>query len=77
MRERVIAIIAEALGIVPEKVTEELAVYDIPEWGSIAQMQIITQLEDQLRIKFPVEELYRQTNVRTIVGTVCALTGKD
>ena len=76
MREQVIAIIAEALGIVPEKVTDDLAVYDIPEWGSIAQMQIITTLEDRLQFKFPVTELYKLTNVRTIADAVCALTQK-
>ena len=76
MREKVVEVIAEALGVAPDRVTDGLAVYDIPEWGSIAQMQIITTLEDRLQIKFPVTELFRLTNVRAIVDAVCALTRK-
>ena len=57
--------------------TDDLAVYDIPEWGSIAQMQIITTLEDRLQLKFPVADLYKLTKVKAIKAFIVKKAGAD
>lgn len=70
MKEQVVVIIAEALGVVPEKVTPDLAIGDIPEWSSMAQMRLISTLEQRLEIEFPIEDLFDLTTVQAIVDEV-------
>ena len=70
MKEQVVEIIAEALGVVPEKVTPDLAIGDIPEWSSMAQMRLISTLEQRLEIEFPIEDLFDLTTVQAIVDEV-------
>lgn len=70
MMNEVIAIVAEVLGVVPEKISTELSIGDIPEWSSMAQMRLISTLEQRLEIEFPIEDLFDLTNVQAIVDEV-------
>ena len=70
MKDQVIQIIAEALGVVPEQVTMELAIGDIPQWSSMAQMRVISTLEQRLEIEIPIEDLFDLTNVQALVDEV-------
>ncbi|HEY1926610.1 MAG TPA: acyl carrier protein [Caulobacteraceae bacterium] len=44
---RVRAIVAEVLGIPVQETTDDLAMYGHPRWDSVAQIDIILQLEDE------------------------------
>lgn len=70
MKNEVIEIIAEVLGVVPEQVTPELAIGDIPAWNSMAQMRLISTLEQRLEVEFPIEDLFDLTNVRALIDEV-------
>ena len=70
MKEEVVSIIAEVLGVVPERVTPELAIGDIPAWNSMAQMRLISTLEQRLEVEFPIEDLFDLTNVRALIDEV-------
>ncbi len=70
MNEKVTEIIAEVLRVLPERVTSELSVGDIPEWTSMAQMGIISTLESRLGIEIPIEDLFDLTNVQALVDEV-------
>ena len=70
MKNEVVEIIAEVLGIVPEKVFPDLSIGDIPEWGSMAQMRLISTLEQRLEIEFPIEDLFDLTNVQVLIDEV-------
>lgn len=70
MKNEVIEIIAEVLGIVPEKVIPELSIGDIPEWSSMAQMRLISTLEERLEMEFPIEDLFDLTNVQALIDEV-------
>ena len=75
MKNKVIEIIAEVLRVVPEKVTPELAIGDIPEWSSMAQMGVISTIEQRLGIEIPIEDLFDLTNVQALVDEVEKLHG--
>ena len=75
MKDKVVEIIAEVLRVVPEKVTPELAIGDIPEWSSMAQMGVISTLEQRLGIEIPLEDLFDLTNVKALVDEVVKLKG--
>jgi len=70
MKNKVIEIIAEVLHVVPEKVTPELSIGDIPEWSSMAQMGVISTLEQRLGIEIPIEDLFDLTNVQALIDEV-------
>ena len=70
MKEEVVSIIAEVLGVVPEQIHPELSIGDIPAWSSMAQMRLISTLEQRLEIEFPIEDLFDLTNVQAIVDEV-------
>jgi len=58
------------LHVVPEKVTPELSIGDIPEWSSMAQMGVISTLEQRLGIEIPIEDLFDLTNVQALIDEV-------
>lgn len=66
-------IIAEALEVDVEKITDDLAINDIPEWNSIGNLAIINALEDKLDISFPIDDLFELTSVEGIVEEIAKL----
>ena len=70
MKNNVIEVIAEVLRIAPENVALELSIGDIPEWSSMAQMGIISTLEERLGVEIPIEDLFDLTSVHAIVDEV-------
>lgn len=74
-RQQIIEIIAEVLGVVPESVTMELSIGDIPEWNSMANIALITAIEERLDIRIPSEDLFELTNVAAIVDKVKVMKG--
>jgi len=70
MKDHVIAIIAEVLRVAPEKIVSTLSIGDIPEWSSMAQMGIISNLESRLGIEIPIDDLFDLTNVQALIDEV-------
>ena len=64
---RIKEIIAENLNISAEKITNELAVGDIPEWDSLAHVRIIGALELALGIELDIEETLELEDVFDLV----------
>lgn len=70
MKDSVIEIISEVLRMEREKVVPELSIGDIPEWSSMAQMEVISTLESRLGIEIPIEDLFDLTNVQALIDEV-------
>ena len=66
-------IMAEALDVDLEKITDDLSINGIPEWNSIGNVAIITALEEKLGISFPIEDLFDLTSVEGIVEEIAKL----
>ena len=66
-------IIAEALEVDVEKITDDLTINGIPEWNSIGNLAIINALEDKLDISFPIDDLFELTSVEGIVEEIAKL----
>jgi acyl carrier protein len=47
---------------------------DIPEWDSVGNLAIISTIEQELDLEFPLEDLFDLTSVRSIVEEVEKLT---
>jgi len=67
-------IIARVLGIPQSRLTDELATGDIPEWDSVGNLAIISTIEQELEVEFPLEDLFDLTSVKSIIDEVKKLT---
>ena len=70
MDNQVKAIIARVLSVDLGMITDSLCIGDIPEWDSVGNLAIISTLEQELEIEFPLEDLFDLTSVQSIVDEV-------
>ena len=62
-QQQVFEIIARTLEIPVSQVDAELAIGSIPQWDSMAQLAIVSALEEAFSITFDVDELFEVENV--------------
>ena len=74
MESQVKEIIARVLNIPVAAVSSDLSSGDIPEWDSVGNLAILSTLEQELGIEFPLEDLFDLTDVKSIVEEVIKLT---
>lgn len=70
MESQVKDIIARVLNVPLDLVTDNLSSGDIPEWDSVGNLAIISTIEQELNIEFPLEDLFDLTSVRSIIDEV-------
>ena len=70
MDQQIRKIIADVLNVDAAVVTDELAVGSIPEWDSVGNLAIISTIEQELGVEFPLEELFDLTSVEAIIDAV-------
>tara|TARA_B100001175_G_C19357546_1_gene565470 strand:- start:436 stop:657 length:222 start_codon:yes stop_codon:yes gene_type:complete len=63
-------LIAEVLKVSIDIIDNELAIGDIPEWDSLAHMQIIAAIENNLDIVLDIEQVLDIEDVQDILDTV-------
>ena len=74
MESQVKEIIARVLNVPLERITDELSSGDIPEWDSVGNLAIISTIEQELELEFPLEDLFDLTSVRSLVEEVDKLS---
>lgn len=74
MESQVKEIIARVLNVDIALVTDELSSGDIPQWDSVGNLAIISTIEQELDIEFPLDVLFDLTSVHTIIDEVNRLT---
>ena len=56
LEDRIKKVVIKILGIEESVYSEELAAGDIPEWDSVAQVQIIQAVEEEFHISFEIPD---------------------
>lgn len=56
MKEKIIALIEETLGVGKGAVTEDTMAEDLEAWDSLMHVMIIGELENRLGINIPIDE---------------------
>ncbi len=74
IESRVKEIISRVLNVPLERVSNELSSGDIPEWDSVGNLAIISTIEQEMEVEFPLEDLFDLTSVQTIIDEVIQLT---
>lgn len=72
-KERIKEIIANALDVDIERITDDLAAGDIEEWDSVGNLTIISTIEEELEVDIPIEDLYELNNIKAIVEEIIKL----
>lgn len=73
MKSQIREIIARVLNVDLAVVTDQLSSGDIPEWDSVGNLAIISTIEQELDVEFPLEDLFDLTSVQSIVDEVIRL----
>lgn len=73
MKSQIREIIAHVLNVDLAAVTDQLSSGDIPEWDSVGNLAIISTIEQELDVEFPLEDLFDLTSVQSIVDEVIML----
>ncbi|SFO84463.1 acyl carrier protein [Chitinophaga sp. YR627] len=63
-------IIAAALSIPAEQVTDDLSYQSIPEWDSVSHIYLITELEAAFGITIDTEEVLEMSSVEQVKETL-------
>ena len=73
METQVKQIIAQVLNVELDIITDELSAGDIPEWDSVGNLAIISTIEQELELEFPLEDLFDLTSVKSIIDEIIKL----
>ena len=73
METQVKTIIARVLNVDLDVITDDLSSGDIPEWDSVGNLAIISTLEQELEVEFPLEDLFDLTSVKSLVNEIKSL----
>lgn len=68
MKEKVIALIEEALNVPTGTITEDTMIADVEQWDSLAHVMIIGALEEELGIVIPLEEAVELTGMGELLS---------
>ncbi len=74
MDTQVKEIIARVLNVDPGVITDTLCSGDIPQWDSVGNLAVLSTIEQELEVEFPLEDLFDLTSVRSIIDEVNKVT---
>lgn len=73
MKEKVIEIIAQVLGVPTSEVTVDTEIGELDEWDSLRNMQIFSSLQEAYSVKISQEMLVDLENVSDIIDLIESL----
>jgi len=69
-RERICSILSEILKISIGKTDEDIEMNKVPQWDSVAQLLIISSLEDEFKIQFSSSEISKLVDLKSIIKMI-------
>ena len=70
MEKQIKQIIARVLNVDIGLIVSDLSSGDIPEWNSMGNLAILSTIEQELAVEFPLEDLLDLTSVQSIIDEV-------
>ena len=70
MEERVKAIMADIFMVDPSEIRSDTSMKTLPQWDSLAQIDLITSLEEEFEVTFEVEEFELMTEFSVVIETL-------
>tara|TARA_B100001057_G_scaffold315230_1_gene315331 strand:- start:1337 stop:1588 length:252 start_codon:yes stop_codon:yes gene_type:complete len=69
-KERICSILSEILKISLGKDDEDIEMNKVPQWDSVAQLLIISSLEDEFKIQFSSSEISKLVDLKSIIKMI-------
>jgi acyl carrier protein len=73
--DRIRVLIAQTVRVPEERVTSDSSMDTLPEWDSVAHVNLMMSLEQEFDLLLEVEEFETLTSVRAIMERVAAHAG--
>jgi len=70
INEKVKSVVSEILKISINKTEGDIDMNKIPQWDSVAQLIIISSLEDKFKIQFSSSEISKLTDLKSIIKII-------
>ena len=70
IKDKVKEIIANSIEVEINKIDEDTAIGDFPNWDSMGQLVIITSLEKEFNIKFDPEDIMELEDVGDMISAI-------
>ena len=70
IKEKVLAIVAELCETEPSNISETTTIGDFPQWDSVGQLTILSNVEETFEINFEPEEMMEIEDVKDIINMV-------
>lgn len=68
--EEVKSVLSEILKVSINKTEEDIEMNKIPQWDSVAQLLIISSLEDKFKIQFSSTEISKLIDLKSIIKII-------
>ncbi len=68
--EKVKSIVSEILKISINKTEDDIEMNKVPQWDSVAQLLIISSLEDKFNIQFSSSEISKLIDLKSIIKII-------
>ena len=68
MEDRLIAVIAAVLRVPASTLTLESGPGDIAEWDSLAQINVVSEIEAEFGVSIPIERVAEIRHIRDFLG---------
>jgi acyl carrier protein len=68
MDERLIATVAAALRVPTSTLTLETGPGDLPAWDSLAQINVLSEVETEFGVSIPIEQVAEIRHIRDFLG---------
>ena len=68
MGERLIATVAAALRVPRSMLTLETGPDDLPAWDSLAQLNVVSEIEAEFLVSIPIEQVAEIRHIRDFLG---------
>lgn len=72
IKEKIYAIVAEICETTPAEINDNTTIGDYPQWDSVGQLSILSNVEEAFGINFEPEEMMEIEDVKDIVAAVNA-----
>lgn len=76
VKNEVVDIIADVLGVSAGQIEEDTAIGDLPEWDSLHHIRIISAIEKKYKFRFTPDVMMDLEDVSDIVAATEARAGK-
>ena len=76
LEDRACRVVADVLGVAPDKVTLDTSHESVEEWDSMAMINLVMALEAEFGVTLGVDDAAKLVSVRAVLDTVKTAGGK-